>query len=543
MLSHIYSKSYIQKSPAMQKITRRLLFERFLPRLARTANEVDVTATVEGNTELQQRRLQQHLSRPVDVLNLFSAITMDFVSAYQFGMANGTNMSGQELGSGTFNESPAGIGSEEFFDLYRSRHAHTFWPQEHPRLTQFLRFIGIRLVPRFVDNANARIEDMIIRMCDAAAAAAAIINVSNEKDELSDRKEYERIEDTPVVYTQLSESLARNNALAKQIEPDNSEHQNRKMASELLDHLAAGFETSGITLAYAAYELSRHPEIQAELRNELRSLGSSTQYPLTSYFTSEHTTIKSSSFSSSSPALPSIPDAKLIDELPLLHAVLLETLRLHSAIPGPQPRVTPSPSNSMFFKNQGSTKNLSAKATATATTTSKLTTLAGHDNIPGGVRVSAQAYSLHRNADVFPDPESWLPHRWLTSFAVDDQGHKLYRLRGSKGKSNNEDGQSGNNNDATKEVNNDSNKNENSSTKNTKEDTAIKEMYRWFWAFGSGGRLCVGSNLAMYRMLFPFFFSSLTFFFFLFLYFCNPLQRKNCFISFLFFLNLKKFVC
>lgn len=26
-----------------------------------------------------------------------------------------------------------------------------------------------------------------------------------------------------------------------------------------------------------------------------------------------------------------------------------------------------------------------------------------------------------------------------------------------------------------------------------------KEMDRWFWAFGSGGRMCIGSNLAMYR--------------------------------------------
>lgn len=25
----------------------------------------------------------------------------------------------------------------------------------------------------------------------------------------------------------------------------------------------------------------------------------------------------------------------------------------------------------------------------------------------------------------------------------------------------------------------------------------MKEMLRWFWAFGSGGRMCIGSNLAM----------------------------------------------
>lgn len=25
-------------------------------------------------------------------------------------------------------------------------------------------------------------------------------------------------------------------------------------------------------------------------------------------------------------------------------------------------------------------------------------------------------------------------------------------------------------------------------------------MQKWFWAFGSGGRMCVGSNLAIYRV-------------------------------------------
>ena len=465
----------------MRKITQRILFERLLPCLTCMANEVDVKTTGED----KQRYLQQS-SQPVDVLNLFSAITMDFVSAYQFGMANGTNMSGQEQGSTSFNVSPARISSEEFFELYRSRHVHTFWPQEHPRLTRFLRFIGIRLVPRFVDEANAKIEDMLMRMCDAAAATSTI-NVGNKEDLLTEKKEYERIEDTPVVYAQLSESLARNETLENQkrtedVEDERFQYRRQRIASELLDHFAAGFETSGITLAYAAYELCRHQDIQAELRDELRSLGNSTESPLTSYLTSYPSTINSSSslhFSSSpSPEVPPIPDAKLIDELPLLHAILLETLRLHSAIPGPQPRVTPSPSRFISFNSQGSAKSISAAATT------KSATLAGYDSIPPGVRVSAQAYSLHRNADVFPEPDSWVPHRWLTDPVVDDQGRKRYRLRGSKGKSNN-DGRGDNNNDTSNE-----------------EDTAIKEMYRWFWAFGSGGRMCVGSNLAMYRMFF-----------------------------------------
>jgi cytochrome P450 len=97
----------------------------------------------------------------------------------------------------------------------------------------------------------------------------------------------------------------------------------------------------------------------------------------------------------------------------------METLRLHAPIPGLEPRITPAGG----------------------------CTLAGYDNIPGNVRVSAMPYALHRNGDVFPDPGSWRPERWLQA-----------------------------------------------------SEAEMKEMLRWFWAFGSGGRMCIGSNLAMQEM-------------------------------------------
>lgn len=110
-----------------------------------------------------------------------------------------------------------------------------------------------------------------------------------------------------------------------------------------------------------------------------------------------------------------------IDALPFLHACLMETLRIHAAIPGPQPRITPSTP----------------------------TSLVGSLPLPGGVRVSAQAYTLHRNADIFPEPEKWKPERWVDA---------------------------------------------------SEEEKA--EMGRWFWAFGSGGRMCVGSHFAVQGMFF-----------------------------------------
>lgn len=74
-----------------------------------------------------------------------------------------------------------------------------------------------------------------------------------------------------------------------------------------------------------------------------------------------------------------------------------------------------------------------------------LAKLGPYANIPPGVRVSAFAWCLHRREEVFPDAEAWIPNRWLgenQQFAPGDQD-------------------------------------------------------RWFWAFGTGSRRCLGQNLAL----------------------------------------------
>ena len=454
MLSNVYSKSYLHKSHALRRITSKLLHERLLPSLIHTSG------SYEQHTNTLPRQVSlQRCAGLVDVLNLFSAITMDFVSAYQFGLQNGSRMTRREDEKGSTSMTVA-IDRDEFFHLYRIRQAYTFWPQEHPRFTQFLHSFGIRLVPKFVDEANVRIEDMIMRMCDSAAAS---LKMSNGRD----KEEKDRPENTPTVFKQLSESLARKDVGATKglrSAKNASVHRRQDIASEMLDHLAAGFETSGITLSYATYELSKHPEIQAKLREELRSLHG-LQY---SSATSQEPTLDTSSPSTTE--LPPIPDAKDLDSLTLLHAIILETLRLHAAIPGPQPRVTPY----RTFKNLAKTistigrKSNDAQATGAAAKTSN--SLVGHHEIPGGIRVSAQAYSLHRNQDIFPEPEEWRPNRWLLSTE-----------EGKNFNSNNGVERSGIGDPCDTDV------------------ERFKEMHRWFWAFGSGGRMCVGNNLAVYR--------------------------------------------
>ncbi|KAJ5742727.1 uncharacterized protein N7511_011128 [Penicillium nucicola] len=66
--------------------------------------------------------------------------------------------------------------------------------------------------------------------------------------------------------------------------------------------------------------------------------------------------------------------------------------------------------------------------------------------VPGGTVVSMSPYVLHRNPDVFPEPLKFNPERWLGQW-VD-----------------------------------------------------LAEMKKWFWAFSSGGRMCIGLHLAMAEM-------------------------------------------
>ncbi|KAI1326979.1 putative benzoate 4-monooxygenase cytochrome P450 [Xylariaceae sp. FL0255] len=67
--------------------------------------------------------------------------------------------------------------------------------------------------------------------------------------------------------------------------------------------------------------------------------------------------------------------------------------------------------------------------------------------VPAGTVVSIAPYTLHRNESVFPDPGAFRPERWLGEMGGD-----------------------------------------------------VGEMKKWFWAFSSGGRMCIGLHLAMAEM-------------------------------------------
>jgi cytochrome P450 len=361
MISNVYAKSSLQASPALREISETILCRRMLPRIA---------AAPEGVLEAYE---------------LFSAVTLDVVTAYIFGLEQGSN----------FTDHPE-VGAKWLHD-YKSRQPYLFWVSEMPNVFQLFSKLGLGewLIPDWVGRKSVAIEEQCLEWCDAAEAT------------ILSGKAAESARHHPTVYGQLRSMLKKQEQSAEKQNNQLSQEQRLDLASEMLDHLAAGFDTSGITLTYLAWELSRpcNVAIQAALRKELLSLR-----PTYSITAAESAT--------------SLPSSKDIDDLPLLHAVVMETLRLHAAIPGGQPRITP------------------------ANTTLGPPGAEVH-GIPAGVRVVSAAHSLHRNPRVFPEPGRWRPERWLDARGgVDGGGEKA----------------------------------------------------RWFWAFGSGGRMCVGSNLAMLEM-------------------------------------------
>src|SRR5271170_6852097 len=80
----------------------------------------------------------------------------------------------------------------------------------------------------------------------------------------------------------VQESQTSGEAIVQSIEETDSKLLHPKdmiIASEMLDHILAGHETTAITLTDVMYELSRQPSLQSKLRAEVRTLSPRLNYP------------------------------------------------------------------------------------------------------------------------------------------------------------------------------------------------------------------------------------------------------------------------
>ncbi|KAL3480898.1 cytochrome P450 [Aspergillus californicus] len=315
MISNTFSKSFVLSSPTARAATRDVLFNRYLPILRQAADQ----------------------RRPIEVLEMNYAYSMDTFTQWQYGRSLGSNLLG--------NEKERKLYLDGFFAPY----PYLFWQYYFPEMASLFRKVGLFLIPRSVDTAFRAIEDWNLEKCDGAQRL------------LSSGKKIAP-EDQPVVFEQALRSMSDVNARS-QMYP-----QRLKIASDMFAHNSAAFETSGNTETYLFYEMCRHLEWQAKLRDELK--------PLRASLVDRRHNID----------IEDIPDPRDIEALPILHAILTETLRLWPSVPGGQPRVVP-----------------------------KECSLGGYDNIPAGTIVQSYAYSLHQTPEVFPDPQDWKPERWLES--------------------------------------------------------------------------------------------------------------------------------
>lgn len=293
----------------------------------------------------------------INVLPFGQAIGLDFTSAYLFGLANGSDF----------------VRDAKNWELWLEK--YEVFKYQPPK-----------------DRAWGEIEKWCFARCEKA-----------DRWEDSDAEKLSpdgNVNTIPIVYRQFCRNLEKSS--------QSPQEKRLIVASEMLDHLIAGHETSGITFTYFIWRISQCPDLQIRLREELLGLSPQLLFPIAPENGDKKGTDQ-------------IPSPKVIDSLPLLDATLRETLRLHAAAAGPQPRVTP-------FKPTPTSIN-------------------GYGNIPGGVKVSSSAYTLHRNPEIYPNPTEWLPERWLEP-----------------------------------------------------EPGNIEDMRRSFWAFGSGGRMCLGSNFALQEM-------------------------------------------
>ncbi|KAI7315510.1 cytochrome P450 [Hortaea werneckii] len=132
------------------------------------------------------------------------------------------------------------------------------------------------------------------------------------------------------------------------------------LAHQVLTMMAAGHETTSNTLGWCAYLLATHPEIQTQLRDEIR-----THLPSPDNVATETIT------------------AATVDSMPLLNAVCNETLRLYPVVPITSREVVKE-------------------------------TMLGPYKLPVGTNVFIAPWAVNRNTGIWgKDAMEFIPQRWI----------------------------------------------------------------------------------------------------------------------------------
>lgn len=314
---------------------------------------------------------------PIDVMPVARGVSMDIWTAYVFGLRHSTRLL----------DNPER--SKEFHTMVvESRpQSRSFWSAKLPVLTAFLTKLGVKWFPQGALGQSDRVDAWCLQILDDLESEMSQID-SGHKPPFKDGEnpvvysQYksaimkEGVSQEPRIhdYTSLPKVLKRTGVVDEAVLTKPRSLVEVALASELMDSTLAMNHVYPVLIIYCLYYLSKHPEAQERLRQELRSVARPSE---------EDGKLK-------------LPDLTAVDDLPFLDAVMNETLRLGGPNPGQELRVTPR---------------------------GRATKLGQFEGIPGGVVVSSTSFALHRTREVFPEPESWIPERWLPD-STDLRGNK-----------------------------------------------------------------------------------------------------------------------
>ncbi|KAH8660811.1 cytochrome P450 3A6 [Tricladium varicosporioides] len=222
MLSQVYTKSYVMMSEELSTILNTIVIGKFLPRVARFAEE----------------------GKAIDIHRENKALIMDIATAYFFGLGNGTGMI----------ENPV---EKKMIDDFDSAIKGIFWFTEFPYLLDWVLRLRVPIVPQEIIEAFPKLEEFCYKIC------------LQTKEKISSGSLKESL---PIVYSEFRRKLE----ASETVRPDELD---TEIATEMLDHVQGAQEGTGITITYLMCELARHPESLAKLRQELSQFGQLTELP------------------------------------------------------------------------------------------------------------------------------------------------------------------------------------------------------------------------------------------------------------------------
>ncbi|KAJ5125744.1 cytochrome P450 [Penicillium atrosanguineum] len=218
-LSSCFSKSSVMSSQTARGASRDILFNRVLPLIYKASTE----------------------DKPIEVMDLTYSYLLDTFVQWQFGRSLASNLVEDEKERRFYLDGFLGVAE------------YTFWQYHFPRLVAMLQKVGFYLIPKSALNAFEGVEKWNLEKCDQAQQLLA------SGKQLT-------VDDQPVAFEPALKGMSEVHA-KPQMYP-----KRLPLASDMFSLNSGAFETSGNTSTYLLYELSRRPEWQTKLREELLSL-------------------------------------------------------------------------------------------------------------------------------------------------------------------------------------------------------------------------------------------------------------------------------